>query len=188
MKARILKLLNIPAILVMATLVMTLQSTLFTSYPFTFFQPDGILLMIIWIGMKRQFTEGGILTLFLAYGMELHSASPRGIYLADAMMVFLLTHFLYRNFQVIHLKTLLLLGAGFSVLSRLFILFELYYLNKAGNEWIYTLRLLAPTAIIHACVIPIIFKIFHKLDHWTLKNPHAEYQHEQDYSLDEDFI
>ena len=188
MKARILKFLNIPGILIIATLLMTIQSTFFTSYPLSFFQPDGVFLILIWISMKREFTEGGIMTLMLGYCMELHSASPRGMYLTNAMIIFLLTHFMYRNFQVKNRKTLVLIGGSLSVLSRLNILFILFLLNKAENEWQYTLRLLMPTAIIHGALIPFVFQFLHKFDIWTLKNPNAEHQHEQDFYLDEEFI
>ena len=188
MKARILKMLNIPGILIIAMLMMTIQSTFFTSYPLSFFQPDGVLLLLIWISMKRNFTEGGIMALLLGYSMELHSASPKGLYLTEAMFIFLLTHFMYRNFQVLNKRTLMVIGAGLSVLSRIAVLFILFILNKAENEWQYTLRLLAPTALVHALLIPFVFQFLHRFDIWTLKNPNAEHQHEQDFYLDEEFI
>lgn len=120
--------------------------------------------------------------------MELHSASPKGLYLTSAMGIFLLTHFLYRNFQVQNKRTLMMIGGGLAVLSRLIVLFILFMLSKAENEWQYSLRLLAPTALVHAALIPFVFGFLHKFDIWTLKNPNAEHQHEQDFYLDEEFI
>lgn len=75
-----------------------------------------------------------------------------------------------------------------AVLSRLLVLFILFLLNKADNEWLYTIRLLAPSAIVHGLLIPFAFQFFHRFDHWTLKNPNSEHRHEQDYYLDEEFI
>lgn len=188
MKARILKLLNGPGLLLIALGMMTLQSTFFNSYPIIFFQPDGVLLMLLWIGMRREFVEGGVLSLLLGYLSELHSAAPAGLFMVQAMTTFLIVHFFNYQFQVLNKRSLLLVGALSSVFSHLLILFVLFLLNKADNQWLSTLRLLAPSAIVHAFLIGPVFKFFHRFDHWTLKNPNAEHQHERDFYLDEEFI
>jgi rod shape-determining protein MreD len=188
MKAWLLKLLNVPGLFLIASGMMVIQSTLFTSYPLTFLQPDGILLLTLWISMRRNFTEGGLLVLMLGYLIEIHSSAPRGMYMTHGIFIFLMTHFLSKNFHVLNKRSLILVGASMAVLSRLIILFILYLLNRADNEWRYSIQLILPSAIIHGALIPFAFQFFHRFDLWTLKNPKAEHRHEQDYYLDEEFI
>ena len=186
MKVRLLKALNIPGIIVIALIAMALQGTLFNNSSLAFFQPDIILFLVLWLAMKRDFEEGGILTLVLGYLVELKSAAPRGIFLTNYMFIFLIARFLYKNFQVLNRRSLILVGIGASLFSRLDILFILYLLNKADNEWFHTLQLLAPTMIVHAALIPFVFKFLYRFDFWTLKNPEAEHRYERDFYLDEE--
>jgi rod shape-determining protein MreD len=188
MKPRILKALNLPGLLLFALLVMSLQSTLFNSVSLAFFQPDIILFLVLWVAMKRDFEEGGFLTLILGYLVELKSGSPRGLFLLHYMILYLVTRFLYRNFQVLNRRSLVLIGVGASLISRLNVLFLMYLLNKAENLWFHTLQLLAPTAIIHGVLIPFVFRFLHRFDLWTFKNPEAEHRYERDFYLDEEPI
>lgn len=188
MKARILKTLNASLLLVFALLAITLQTTLFTQYPIVFFQPDTLLILLLWVSMRRSFVEGGILALLLGHLAEIHSAAPRGLFLVHSMTFFLLIHFFNHQFQVLHKKSLPILGALSSVFSHLLILFILFLLNKAENQWLYTLRLLAPSAITHALIIGPLFRLLQRFDYWTLKSANAEHQYERDFYLDEEFI
>jgi len=167
---------------------MAFQGTLFNSVTLAFFQPDIILFFVLWLAMKRDFAEGGILTLILAYLVELKSGGPRGLFLIHYMTLFLVTRFLYRNFHVLTRRSLILIGVGASIVSRLGILFLMYLLNKADNLWFHTLQLLAPTAIIHGILIPFVFRALYRFDFWTFKNPEAEHRYERDLYLDGELI
>lgn len=186
MKVRLLKAFNLPGLIVIALLAMALQATLFNNTSFAFFQPDIILFIVLWLAMKREFGEGGVLTLVLGYLAELQSGAPKGIFLINYMLIFLVARFLYKNFQVLNRRSLILVGIGASLFSRLDILFILYLVNKADNEWFHTLQLLAPTMIIHGALISFVFRLLYKFDFWTLKNPDAEYRYERDFYLDEE--
>jgi cell shape-determining protein MreD len=186
MKSRLLKALNTPGLLVLALVFLTFQGTLFNNRTLAFFQPDAVLFLVLWVAMKRTFAEGGILTMLFGYCVELHSGSPAGLFLCNYMMIFLITKFLYKNFHVINKRTLVLVGIGAGLFSKLNILFILYLINKADNEWFHTIQLLAPTAIVHGVLILPIFQFLHRFDMWTLKNPEAEHRFERDFYLDED--
>ena len=138
--------------------------------------------------MKREFTEGGILTLLFGYCVEINSAAPQGLFLTNYMFLFLMGRFLNKNFHVLNRRTLVMVAIGAAIFSRVDILFILYLLNKADNQWFHTLQLLAPTAIIHAALVIPIFQFLHRFDFWTLKNPDAEHRFERDFYLDEDPI
>jgi cell shape-determining protein MreD len=188
MKARLLKALNFPGLIVIALLFQTLQSTLFTNRFFSFFQPDAVLFLVLWVAMKRDFIEGGFLALLFGYSVELNSGAPRGLFLTNYIFIFLLAKLLYKNFHILNKWALALVGASAAVFSRLDILFILYLLNKAENQWFHTLQLLAPTALVHGVLIIYVFRFLHKYDMWTLKNPEAEHRFERDFYLDEEFV
>lgn len=186
MKARTLKLINLPGLVVMALMAMAVQTTLFNSSALGFFKPDVILLLVLWVAMKREFLEGGLLTLTFAYLVELKSGVPQGLFLIHYMFLYLVTRFLYRNFQVLNRRSLIMIGVGASVVSHLNLLFLMYLLNKSENLWFHTLQLLAPTAIVHGILIPFAFRFLYHFDNWTFKNPEAEHRYERDFYLDEE--
>lgn len=188
MKARLLKMSNFPGMLVIALFALTIQSTLFNHPSIAFFQPDLLIFFTIWASIRRNFIEGGILTLLFGYLVELHSAAPQGFFLCTYMALYLLARFLYQQFQISSQKVLLLVGIGFSVAMRLLILFILYLLNRSENVWHHTLQLLAPTILSHGILIFVVFKILQRFDNWTLKNPDAERHHERNFHLDEELV
>ena len=186
MKARLLKALNVPGLIMIALISLALQSTLFSNATLAFFQPDIIVFLVLWVAMKRTFGEGGVLTLVFGYIVELKSAAPRGLFLTNYMFLYLIARFLYKNFQVSNRRTLIMVGISAALFSQLDILFILFLLNKADNQWFHTLQLLAPTAIVHGTLIPIVFRGLYKFDFITLKNPEAEHRYERDFYLDEE--
>ena len=186
MRARFLKMLNIPGLILIALIALALQATLFSNATVAFFQPDIILFLVLWVAMKREFGEGGTLTLVFGYLVELKSAAPRGLFLTNYMFLFLVARFLYKKFQVVNRRTLMAIGMFAALFSQLDILFILYLLNKADNQWFHTLQLLPPTAIVHALLIPFVFKFLYRFDFITLKNPDAEHRYERDFYLDEE--
>ncbi len=186
MKARLLKMLNVPGLIFIALFALSLQGTLFMNTTVAFFQPDIILFLVLWVAMKREFNEGGLLTLTFAYLMELKSGAPKGLFLTNYMVIFLIARFLYKNFQVINKRALIMIGISAALFSQLNILFILYLLNKASNQWFHSLQLLAPTMIVHGALIPIVFRLLYRFDFWTLKNPEAEHRYERDFYLDEE--
>lgn len=188
MRTRFLKWLNFPGIIVLSFFLMTLQSTLFSTTPLTYFQPDGVLLVLLWISTRRTFGEGGTLALILGYCMELGSSAPRGLFMTHSMIFFLALHFLHHNLHILSKRALMVVGASIAVLSKLLILFLLFLMGKAANEWEHSLTFLLPTAVTHALLAPLFFRLLHRYDIWTMKNPNAEHQHEQDFFLDEEFI
>src|SRR4051812_44363716 len=82
--------LNAPAIVLLVSFAIALQTSLFASYPLYFIQPDAILLVVIWCALRRNFTEGGILTLILANIGEIHSSAPQGLMMICYMMIYLI--------------------------------------------------------------------------------------------------
>lgn len=171
-----------------ALFALTIQSTLFNHPSIAFFQPDFLIFFTLWVAIRREFIEGGILTLLFGYLVELHSAAPQGFFLCVYMSMYLLARFLYQQFQISNNKVLALVGIGFSVFMRLITLFILFLLNRSNNVVHHTLQLLAPTIMSHGILIFITFKVLNRFDNWTLKNPDAERHHERNFHLDEELV
>ena len=55
----ILKALNAPLLIIFVSIGIALQSSLFSSWPLVYFQPDIVLIAVVWCGLRRSFTEGG---------------------------------------------------------------------------------------------------------------------------------
>lgn len=85
----ILRALNSPILILILTIAVAVQTSLFSSWPLRFFQPDVILLAVIWFGLHREFLEGGVMTLILGEIAEIHSSAPQGIFLMGYMAVYL---------------------------------------------------------------------------------------------------
>jgi hypothetical protein len=81
-----------------------------------------------------------------------------------------------------------MVGFGASIFTQMTILLILAALDKADNQWLHTLQLLAPSAITHGLLIPFVFRFLHQFDYRTLKSPDAEYRYERDFHLDEEPI
>jgi rod shape-determining protein MreD len=188
MKAKLLKMTNLPGILAFALLALALQSSLFNHPSIAFFQPDFLIFFTLWVAIRRSFIEGGILTLLFGYLTELHSAAPQGFYLCVYMTIYLSARFLYQQFQITNSRILALVGILYASFARLMTLFILFLMNRTDNVLIHTFQLIAPTIFTHAILIVITFKWLMRFDNITLKNPDAERHHERNFHLDEELV
>ncbi len=89
MRSILLRFLNAPFFVLIVAAAIAVQSTLFNSYPLWYFQPDLVLIAVIWCALRRTLTEGGLLTLVFALIVETHSSSPAGFFLCVYMALFL---------------------------------------------------------------------------------------------------
>ncbi|RYZ69318.1 MAG: hypothetical protein EOP09_07875 [Proteobacteria bacterium] len=89
MRSRLFELLNAPLLLLAVCVGLAIQSSLFYTYPLYYFQPDFAFLVVLWISLRRNFTEGGILTLLIGMFVESHSAAPQGYFMLLYMLLYL---------------------------------------------------------------------------------------------------
>lgn len=188
MKARILKAINAPVMVLLSLLLLTLQSTLFMHPWLRFFQPDLVLFLVLWVAIKRDFVEGGLLVLAFGYCVELFSGAPRGMFLLVFTLIFFATRMLNQNFQILSRQGILYLGVGASLVSKVLVLAVMAWVEKGENKWFHTLQMLAPTAIVHGALVGLFFRFFYRVDDFTLKNPDAEHRYESEFYLDEEWV
>lgn len=180
-----LRLLNAPILFLLACLAVAFQSAFFLAYPLNWIQPDILLLMVIWLGLKREFTEGGVLTLLLGHLAEIHSSSPSGTMLVSYMATFLLVRFSSRLVVIPHHRDWIRLTLAASVVWKLCSLLVLDYLDKAGLQWRHTLAHLVPGGIATAALGHWIYPAFDAFDRATHRNLRLEQRLSDDLKLAE---
>lgn len=179
-----LKFLNAPILVLLVLFSMAIQTSLFSNYPLNYMQPDIVLLAVIWFGLNRKFTEGGVLTIILAYLAELHSSCPRGFFL----ITYILFYFTVRASSkylvlssAINKTYFTLVGSVFFKLIGLWIL---YLMGLSQNQWQHTITLLLPGSVVAGAVSIWVFQFLEWYDKKTFKDPRTEKALEDELSLD----
>jgi hypothetical protein len=183
----ILRLLNAPILLLIVVIGVALQTSLFNSYPFEYLQPDVVLVAVIWCALKREFTEGGILTLILADIAEIHSSSPAGLFMISYMLVYLGVRLANRLLVLPTFSSLITLTLCASVAWKLGNLAVLDMMGLSGNQWRHTLVLLLPGAVVQGVLAIWVFRWLERFDWLTFKNERARAQLEDELQLEESF-
>lgn len=170
----LLRALNAPALIILAAIGVALQTSLFASYPFLYLQPDVVLIAVIWCALRRNFAEGGIITLILANITEIHSASPSGVFMIGYMSVYLLVRLASRLFVIPNLVSLIIVTLGSSIFWKLETLGVLHLMGVSTNQWRHTLVLLFPGAVMTGATAIWIYRWLEQFDWATYKNARAQ--------------
>jgi hypothetical protein len=180
----ILRALNSPLFILFVILGVGLQSSLFASWPLMYFQPDCVLLAVIWCALRRNFEEGGILTLIFSNIAEIHSAAPQGVYLISYMLVYLAVRATTRLVimpTAFSFATVTMVSSIFWKLSGLVVL---YLLGVSANQWKHTLTYLFLGAAVEGVFALFMIRWLDKFDWVTFKNARAEYAMDGELQLD----
>lgn len=180
----ILRALNGPILVLLIAVGIAIQSSLFTSWPLLYFQPDIVLLTVIWCALRRNFEEGGIITLIIADICELHSASPQGYYLMTYMAVYLLLRAASRFLVLPSILSYSMVTIACSISFKLVGLFLLYLLGGSGNQWRHTLTFLFLGAAVEGTFSVWFYPWLDKLDWVTYKHARSEHLEEDEIQLD----
>lgn len=176
--------LNAPLFVLLALIGVGLQTSLFSTYPLMYLQPDLVLLAVVWCGLKRGFIEGGILTLILSNIAEVHSSAPQGLLLMSYMGIYLLIRLTAKLFVIPNFNAMIMLTLAASVIWKLENLLALHFLALAGQQWRHTLVFLMPGAVIEGVVALWVFRALDRFDWITFKNPRAHQAVQDELSLE----
>ncbi len=180
----ILRALNGPILVCFIILGVALQSSLFSSWPLFYLQPDLVLLAVFWCAFRRSFGEGGIITLIVSNISEIHSAAPQGLYLISYMIVYLSMRAASRFFVVPTLFSYAMLTLLSSIIWKMVGLFVLYLLGASANQWRHTLTFLLIGSAVQAVVSLWVYRWLEKFDWYTFKNARAERAMEEELQLE----
>ncbi len=180
----ILRALNTPLLIVIISLCIALQSSLFSSWPFLYFQPDIVLLVVVWCSLRRSFLEGGVLTLIFANISEIHSAAPQGLFLITYMSIYLIVRGGSRFLVIPTLMHYTLLAMASSMICKILALLVLYLLAGGSNGWKHTLAFLPLGAAIEGFFSIWVFNWLEKFDWITSKHFKADRVMDEELNLD----
>lgn len=169
----LLRALNSPILLIIMMIAVALQSSLFASGWVRHFQPDFVLILVVWLGLRRGFAEGGIMTLLLANLNEIHTAAPQGLFLIGYMLVYFAVRIITRLFVIPHLFSYSLLAGGCAIFFRVVCMIVLYLLGSLSFHWRYGLSSIVLTAIAQTAFSTWIFRWLDRFDWLTYKNSKA---------------
>ncbi|NDD91341.1 hypothetical protein EBZ37_04580 [bacterium] len=179
----LLRLANPPIFFLLACILLAGQSALFISFPLNWLQPDLLLALVIWTSLKREFIEGGILTLLIAHLAELHSGAPKGLFLTSYMAIFLGVRLATRILVLPDFQAWIKLTLIASISWKLIGLLILAVLNKAALQWRHTLtHLLTDAAMTGLCSI-WLYRLLDRIDRLTHKDARLEQQLTDDLKL-----
>lgn len=174
MKRMILRALNTPALVLIATIAIALQTSLFNTQWLHYLQPDIVLIFVVWCALQRSFLEGGILTLIFANLAELHSATPQGFMLLTYMVLFLMIRLAVRYIIIPTHFGLIVFTFIASIIWKLLSFEMLYLLDIPSIQWRYTLLLTVPEAFIVSFLSHWAFRWLERFDILTFKSKLAE--------------
>lgn len=179
-----LRWLNPIAIFFMALFGIALQSSLFSFWVLPYFQPDVVLLLVLWCALQRGFLEGGILTLILADATEIHSSAPQGIFLITYMLVYLAVRLCDRLFVIPDVKAYATVSLLATVLAKIIPLLTLHLLGVPPAQWKQALVFIAPVAIVNGLLGRWLFQRLDRFDWITYKSPRSEQMLEDEMAIE----
>lgn len=180
----LLRTLNGPALILLTLIGIAIQTSFFSFWILPYLRPDIVLLMVIWCALRRDFVEGGILTLIISDIAEIHSAAPAGLFLISYMLVYLLVRLAARLFVIPDLSSFLLVTLLATVLEKITNLSLLSLLGAQGTQVRHTLIYLFPVAIVNAVLGRWLYRWAEKFDWVTFKNAQADRALEDELQLE----
>jgi rod shape-determining protein MreD len=170
----LLRAFNGPAIILIALMGIAIQTSFFSFWILPFLRPDFVLLIVIWCALRRDFTEGGILTLILANVSEIHTSAPSGMFMTSYMLVYFLVRSAARILVIPDLSSFLLITLWVSVFAKVCNISLLYLLGAQTLQIKQTIIYIFPTAVVNAILGKWLFQWLEKFDWFTFKDARAD--------------
>lgn len=170
----LLRALNSPALVLLAMVGIAIQTSLFSFWPLTYLQPDIILLMVIWCALRRQFIEGGVITLIVSHIAEIHSGAPSGVFMITYMLLYLGLRAASRILVIPDLSSIILVTLVLTALSKISMGLILHLLGAGGSQWRHVLFYLIPEAMVNGMMAKWLFRWLDRFDSITFGSAQSE--------------
>jgi hypothetical protein len=180
----LLRAFNGPALVLLTLIGIALQTSLFSFWILPYFQPDIVILMVVWCALRRDFFEGGVLTLIVSDIAEVHSAAPAGLFMISYMLVYLVVRLGARVFVIPDLSSFLLVTLLATTLEKITNISLLTMLGSPFSQVQHTILFLFPVAIMNAILGHWIYRWVEKFDWITHKNVQADRALEDELQLE----
>lgn len=166
----LLRSLNAPALVLLTLIGVAVQTSLFSFWFLKIFQPDIVLLVVIWCALRRSFTEGGIITLIIGNIAEIHSGAPSGVFQITYMSAYLIVRWSERLFVIPELSAFTFMTVGLTIFSGLAQTLILKLLGVGQAHWNYALLHILPVALVNGLLSSWVFRWLERFDAFTYKN------------------
>jgi hypothetical protein len=174
MNRLILRFLNSPILVLLTAVGIAIQTSLFATWPLHVFQPDAVLMVVIWCALHRDFTEGGIITLIIGDIAELHSAAPQGVLLISYMALYLTLRAADKLFVLPSELPMVKVSMVSAVLWQATTMTVLYLVSGHRAIWQQMIVHVVPSAVMAGISGVWIYRWLEKFDAVTFKNQSAE--------------
>lgn len=174
---------NFVVFLALVLIGVILQTTLFQRFPFNYFQPDFLLILITYMGFKRNPIEGGIFVCIASKILEAHSGAGQHFLLTSYIYCFIIAQILGHILVRPQLLTSIPIVAGLTLFKRTLILVLIGLKADWTNSLVSFFIHLLPSLLVQGLLAPFLFELFKSIDLATYKDEHAE----DEYKLDRDF-
>lgn len=146
-------------------LFLTLQTTLLSSLPIQRIRPDIVLILILFWGLTYPPVQGGILSFFLGYLMDLFSGNSLGLYTFSRPLLFCLAELFKGRLYLEGVLSQFLFVFFFGLFEGLLILTLLSALNPVplGNLYPLVFTFYLPQSFLTALITPVLFLLLKKL-------------------------
>lgn len=146
-------------------LFLTLQTTLLSSLPIQRIRPDIVLILILFWGLTYPPVQGGILSFFLGYLMDLFSGNSLGLYTFSRPLLFCLAELFKGRLYLEGVLSQFLFVFFFALFEGLLILTLLSALNPVplGNLYPLVFTFFFPQSFLTALITPVLFLLLKKL-------------------------
>ena len=151
-----------------------LQSTLFVYPPLHYFQPDILLIIVVYMGFRRNIIEGGFFAACAGVMVEANSGSASQFMVLTYMYAFLIAKILSRILVAPDFLSSLGMSGALFVIKKIGILLLLATRGHFENGVRHFFIFLFPGVFVQLLLTPILFAWFMKIDLLTYKDDHAE--------------
>lgn len=187
MKRLIWKGLNAPLFILLVIISIGIVSAVFNSEWLRYFQPDIVLIAVIWCALRRRFTEGGMLTLVFSMIAESHSSAPRGFMMICFMLLYLSTRAFSRYFVISSFTSLILVTMAAAAYWKITHLCVLAFFNLAQPQFRHTLIQLVPSCLMAGITGIWAFKGLEIFDRLTFLSEQNSQLMEDDLLVEDGF-
>ena len=185
MRSLLLRFLNAPFFVLIVAGAVAVQSTLFNSYPLWYFQPDLVLIAVIWCALRRTMTEGGILTLIFSTIVETHSSAPAGFFICVYMAIFIGIRAFSRFFVISQFASLLVVTMASAVFWKLLVLAVLATMDHLGAQLYHFFITILPFAAIEGIMGLWAYNALDRFDRATTKSENSRQLIEDELLVEE---
>ena len=150
--------------LLVGVFLVTLQTTLLTSFLVQRVRPDLVLILILYLGLSRTTVSGGMVAFLLGYLLDLFSGNAFGVYCFTRPLIFFISRLFQSRFYWEGFSFQCLFVLFFSLVEGCLVFLLLWSFTPSPPHTLYSFVVspLLPQSVVTALITPFLFALFKK--------------------------